>query len=168
MSLEISGIRLIRKTNPPAILQRQLSIRYCGTGESDWNDIGQQSINIPALASFDELAVDKEAMPFKDEADRKYYRFTPSETGTYRFDSKMIGTHSLDVDIYTIDGAYNGSENRWQLEQNEMSKTYLGAGKVSCYLQKGQTYVVQVNWHYDEDASTSTLQMKKIKRSDMA
>ena len=75
----------------------------------------------------------------------------------------MIGTHSLDVDIYTIDGAYNGSENRWQLEQNEMSKTYLGAGKVSCYLQKGQTYVVQVNWHYDEDASTSTLQIKKIK-----
>lgn len=35
--------------------------------------------------------------------------------------------------------------------------------KVSCYLQKGQTYVVQVNWHYDEDASTSTLQIKKIK-----
>lgn len=28
---------------------------------------------------------------------------------------------------------------------------------------KGQTYVVQVNWHYDEDASTSTLQIKKIK-----
>ena len=144
-------------------IKHQISFRYCGTGESDWNDIGQQSINIPALASFDELAVDKEAMPFKDEADRKYYRFTPSETGTYRFDSKMIGTHSLDVDIYTIDGAYNGSENRWQLEQNEMSKTYLGAGKVSCYLQKGQTYVVQVNWHYDEDASTSTLQIKKIK-----
>ena len=144
-------------------IKYQISFMYLGTGESDWEEIGQQSINIPALDSFDELAVDKEVMPFKDETDRKYYRFTPSETGTYRFDSKMIGTHSLDVDIYTIDGAYNGSENRWQLEQNEMSKTYLGAGKVSCYLQKGQTYVVQVNWHYDEDASTSTLQIKKIK-----
>ena len=144
-------------------IKHQISFWYLGTGESEWKDIGQQSINIPALASFDELAVNKEVMPFKDEADRKYYRFTPSKTGTYRFDSKMIGTHSLDVDIYTIDGAYNGSENRWQLEQNEMSKTYLGAGKVSCYLQKGQTYVVQVNWHYDEDASTSTLQIKKIK-----
>ena len=144
-------------------IKHQISFMYLGTGESDWEEIGQQSINIPALDSFDELAVNKEVMPFKDETDRKYYRFTPSETRTYRFDSKMIGTHSLDVDIYTIDGAYNGSENRWQLEQNEMSKTYLGAGKVSCYLQKGQTYVVQVNWHYDEDASTSTLQIKKIK-----
>ena len=144
-------------------IKHQISFMYLGTGESDWEEIGQQSINIPALDSFDELAVNKEVMPFKDETDRKYYRFTPSETRTYRFDSKMIGTHSLDVDIYTIDGAYSGSENRWQLEQNEMSKTYLGAGKVSCYLQKGQTYVVQVNWHYDEDASTSTLQIKKIK-----
>ena len=144
-------------------IKYQISFMYLGTGESDWEEIGQQSINIPALDSFDELAVNKEVMPFKDESDRKYYRFTALATGTYRFDSKMIGTHSLDVDIYTIDGAYNGSENRWQLDQNEMSKTYLGAGKVSCYLQKGQTYVVQVNWHYDEDASTSTLQIKKIK-----
>ena len=100
---------------------------YIGTGESEWTDIGQQSINIPALASFDELAVNKEAMPFENGLDKKCYRFTPSETGTYRFDSKMIGTHSLDVDIYTIDGAYNGSENRWQLDKNEMSKTYLEA-----------------------------------------
>ena len=144
-------------------IKHQISFRYLGTGESDWKDIGQQSINITALASFDELAVNKEVMPFKDEAERKYYRFTAPETGTYRFDSKMIGTHSLGVDIYTIDGAYNGNENRWQLERKWMSQTYLEAGKASCYLQKGQTYVVQVNWHYDEDASTSTLQIKKIK-----
>ena len=146
------------------MLQRQLSIRYLSCIlESEWTDIGQQSINIPALASFDELAVNKEAMPFENGLDKKCYRFTPSETGTYRFDSKMIGTHSLDVDIYTIDGAYNGSENRWQLDKNEMSKTYLEAGKVSCYLQEGQTYVVEVHWYYDEDASASTLQIRKVK-----
>ena len=144
-------------------IKHQISFMYIGTGESEWTDIGQQSINIPALASFDELAVNKEAMPFENGLDKKCYRFTPSETGTYRFDSKMIGTHSLDVDIYTIDGAYNGSENRWQLDKNEMSKTYLEAGKVSCYLQEGQTYVVEVHWYYDEDASASTLQIRKVK-----
>ena len=142
----------------------QIHFEYTGREDDGWQQTKTQTISARAFASLDTLKTNTQVNPFKNGETGKYYRFTPTETGTYLFTSSIIEGRHAYVSIYSIDGAYSGENKKWNIKWEDIEHENNGSGGISVYLTANKTYLVNAEWYYeDRDGSASVLQVKRIK-----